>query len=156
MIKQEIQRLINGSMFASLGYTDSEGKPSIRKVFCTWHKGLGRHLISTNLSSGHVKALQRNNSSCLYFDDTENFKAVCLNGTAIVHTEESYKRLLWTEGDEEYYPNGIEDEDYCVLEFIAESARYYASSGSGDISQNELTEFDKSQELMNYYKVLEE
>ena len=76
MIKQEIQRLINGSMFASLGYTDSEGKPSIRKVFCTWHKGLGRHLISTNLSSGHVKALQRNNSSCLYFDGVCNFRGV--------------------------------------------------------------------------------
>lgn len=152
MIKQEIQRLINNSLFASLGYVDLEGKPSIRKVFCTWHKGLGRHLISTNLSSGHVKALQRNSLSCLYFDDTENFEAVCLNGTVIVHTEEAYKRLLWTEGDEQYYPTGIEDEDYCVLEFIAESARYYASDGSGDILQSELTEFDEKEELKNYYE----
>lgn len=151
MIKQEIQRLIKGSMFASLGYVDLEGKPSIRKVFCTWHKGLGQHLISTNLSSGHVKALQRNNSSCLYFDDTENFKAVCLNGTVIVHTEEAYKRLLWTEGDEQYYPAGVEDEDYCVLEFVAESARYYVPSGSGDILQSELIEFDEQEVLKNYY-----
>ncbi len=151
MIKQEIQKLINDSMFASLGYTDSEGKPSIRKVFCTWHKGLGLHLISSNLSSGHVKDLQRNSLACLYFDDAENFKAVCLNGKIKVHVEETYKRLLWTEGDEQYYPEGIEDEDYCVLEFVAESARHYVAGGSGYVLLSELEEFDKSQELKNYY-----
>lgn len=152
MIKQEIQRLINNSLFASLGYVDLEGKPSIRKVFCTWHKGLGRHLISTNLSSGHVKALQENNIACLYFDDTENFKAICLYGKVIVHAEETYKRLLWSEGDEQYYPGGIDDEDYCVLEFIVESARYYASDSSGDILQSELMEFDENEVLKNYYE----
>lgn len=154
MTKQELQKLINNSMFASLGYIDSEGKPSIRKVFCTWHKGLGIHMISSNLSSGHVQALQRNSSACLYFDDTENFKAICLNGKIIVHMEESYKRLLWSEGDEQYYPGGIEDEDYCVLEFVAESARYYGSGGSGDISQNELAEYDESEELKNHFDAL--
>lgn len=152
MIKQEIQKLINDSLFASLGYIDLEGMPNIRKVFCTWHKGLGMHLISSNFSSGHVKALQENSLACLYFDDTVNFKAVCLNGKVIVHAEEEYKRLLWSEGDEQYYPGGIDDEDYCVMEFIAESARYYVFSGSGDISQNELTEFDEKEELKNYYE----
>lgn len=152
MIKQEIQKLINDSLFASLGYIDLEGKPNIRKVFCTWHKGLGMHLISSNFSSGHVKALQENSLACLYFDDTVNFKAVCLNGKVIVHAEEAYKRLLWSEGDEQYYPGGIDDEDYCVLEFIAESARYYASSGSGDILWSEIEEYDRERELENCYQ----
>ena len=153
MIKQELQKLINGSMFADLGYVDAEGNPCIRKVFCTWHKGLGEHLISTNFSSKHVQALQRNGSACLYFDDTENFKAICLNGKVIVHGEEYYKRLLWTEGDEQYYPGGIEDEDYCVLEFVAESARCYGfgDGGSGDISQKELAEDDETQKLKNCF-----
>lgn len=144
MIRQEIQKLINDSLFASLGYVDLEGNPGIRKVFCTWHKGLGTHLISTNLSSVHVQAMQKNSSVCLYFDDVENFKAVCLNGKIKIHVEEAYKQLLWSEGDEQYYPDGIEDEDYCVLEFIVESARYYISGGSGYVLQSELTEFDKS------------
>ena len=100
MIKKEIQKLINDSMFASLGYMDLERSPSIRKVFCTWHKGLGTHLISSNLSSLHVQALQGNSLACLYFDDTEKFQAVCLQGKIIVHVEEYYKALLWTEGDE--------------------------------------------------------
>ena len=153
MIKKEIQKLINDSMFASLGYMDLEGNPSIRKVFCTWHKGLGTHLISSNLSSMHVQALQENSSACLYFDDTEKFQAVCLQGKIIVHVEEYYKALLWTEGDEQYYPDGIGDKDYCVLEFVAESARYYGfgENGSGDISQKELAEYDAVQELKNFW-----
>ena len=153
MIKKEIQKLINDSMFASLGYMDLEGNPSIRKVFCTWHKGLGTHLISSNLSSMHVQALQENSSACLYFDDAEKFQAVCLQGKIIVHVEEYYKALLWTEGDEQYYPDGIGDKDYCVLEFVAESARYYGfgENGSGDISQKELAEYDAVQELKNFW-----
>lgn len=153
MLKQELQNLINNSMFASLGYVDAEGKPCIRTVFCTWHKGMGEHLISSNLSSGHVQALQKNGSACLYFVDTANFKAICLNGKINVHVEEYYKRLLWTEGDEQYYPGGIEDEDYCVLEFVTESARYYGvgDGGSGDILQKEMTEYDGTQELKNFW-----
>ena len=33
MLKQNLQKLINDSMFADLGYVDAEGKPCIRKVF---------------------------------------------------------------------------------------------------------------------------
>ena len=88
-----------------------------------------------------------------YFDDTEKFQAVCLQGKIIVHVEEYYKALLWTEGDEQYYPDGIGDKDYCVLEFVAESARYYGfgENGSGDISQKELAEYDAVQELKNFW-----
>lgn len=153
MLKQDIQKVINGSMFADLGFVDDEGKPCIRKVFCTWHKGLGTHLISTNFSSMHVQALQKKNVACLYFDDTENFKAICLNGKIIAHGEEYYKRMLWTEGDEQYYPDGVGDKDYCVLEFVAEGARYYGfgDGGSGDISHKELAEYDETQEWKNFW-----
>mgnify|MGYP003480133098 FL=1 len=101
----------------------------------------------------HVQALQENGSACLYFDDAEKFQAVCLQGKIIVHVEEYYKALLWTEGDEQYYPDGVEDKDYCVLEFVAESARYYGfgESGSGNISQKEMVEYDESEELKNFW-----
>jgi len=54
MTLEEISRLINDSMFANIGFIDVDGNPGIRKVFCTWHKGVGTHLISTNTSSMHV------------------------------------------------------------------------------------------------------
>ena len=50
MTIEEINKLIADSMFADIGFIDANGSPSIRRVFCTWHKGVGKHLISTNTS----------------------------------------------------------------------------------------------------------
>ena len=111
MTKDEMMNLVNRSLFATIGYTDEEGRQNVRRVFCTWHKGLGRHLISTNTSSAHVKSLQKNSNACIYFSDDEAFEGLGLFGPLNVHFEKEYRELLWNEGDEQYYPNGVEDED---------------------------------------------
>lgn len=152
MTLNEIDNLVKESGFASLGFLDKDGNPSIRRVFSTWHKGLGGHLISTNTSSQHVQALLRNNRACLYFDNCQAFQGVCFTGTVIVHFDHEHKAMMWTEGDEQYYPNGVDDEDYCILEFQADHGRYYRFDGIGDISANELAEYDKETEFINYIK----
>ncbi len=144
MIIQRITALVNNSTVAELGFVEENGMPSIRKVFCTWHKGLGAHLISTNTSSLHVQKLLKNDKACLYFSDEEKVVGVCFAGKAIVHFDRYYKELMWNDGDEIYYPGGIDDEDYCVIEFVAESGRYYTSDGKGDILAEELKEHDKN------------
>ncbi|MBP0988346.1 MAG: pyridoxamine 5'-phosphate oxidase family protein [Oscillospiraceae bacterium] len=151
MTRDEIMTLINRSLFAEIGYTDAEGRQNIRRVFCVWHKGLGRHLISTNTSSGHVQSLMRDNRACLYFSDDASFEAVCLYGRAEMHFEREYKELLWNAGDEKYYPKGIDDEDYCVLEFIAESGRYYRYDGKGDLVKGEMDAYDTGRTYENGY-----
>ena len=148
---REIKSLIDRSLFASLGYTDSEGRQNIRRVFCVWHKGLGQHLISTNTSSSHVRELLKNGTACLYFSDDDTFEGVCLYGKAEVSRERAHKELLWNEGDEKYYPNGIDDEDYCVIVFTAESGRYYRFDGKADITAEELSAYDKDAEFENGY-----
>ena len=150
MTLNEIDSLVKESGFGSIGFLDKEGNPSIRRVFSTWHKGLGGHLISTNTSSQHVQALLKDNRACLYFDNCQTFEGVCFNGTVIVHFDHEYKAMIWNEGDEKYYPNGVDDEDYCVLEFQADHGRYYRYDGIGDISANELAEYDKGTEFVNY------
>ena len=72
MTKDELMNLVNRSLFGTIGYVDEDGKQNIRKVFCVWHKGLGKHLISTNTSSAHVKSLRKNSNACLYFSFTTN------------------------------------------------------------------------------------
>ena len=67
MTPNEIQALIDRSLFADLGYIDGGGRPAIRRVFCVWHRGIGSHLISTNTSSGHARLLSESPSACLYF-----------------------------------------------------------------------------------------
>lgn len=151
MTKAEIMDLINRSLCANLGYTDEQGRSNIRRVFCVWHSGIGRHLISTNTSSAHVQSLMKNENACLYFADDETFEGVCLYGRAVVHFEKKYKQLLWNEGDEKYYPKGIEDEDYCIVEFIGEEGRYYRFDGKGDLCQSEIAEYDAGREFENGY-----
>lgn len=144
MTFEEISKLITDQQVASLGFIDSEGNPSIRRVFCTWHKGIGVHLISTNTSSLHVQELMKNAKASLYFDNCETFEGVCMTGEAILHFDHEYKAMLWHEGDEKYYPNGVEDEDYCVIEFRALKGRFYHYDDKGDITKQDIEQFDKN------------
>ena len=151
MTQDEIMNLINRSLFAEIGYTDEEGRQNIRKTFCVWHKGLGGHLISTNTSSSHIKNLMKNDNVCIYFSDDNAFEGICLYGKAIIHFDREFKELLWNEGDEKYYPNGIDDEDYCILEIKAETGRYYRYDGKGDLTREEIFDFDSGKEYENGY-----
>ena len=154
MTKEDIMRLVNDSLFANLGFIDSDGMPAIRRVFCTWHKGLGAHLISTNTSSMHVQNILKRKAACLYFEDSHRFEGVCFTGKAIVHFEKEYKEMVWKDGDEQYYPKGIDDEDYCVLEFVAERGRFYRYDGVGNISHEEIEAFDQNRTWIDYYDSL--
>ena len=151
MTEKEIMNLINRSLFATIGYTDEQGRQNVRRVFCVWHKGIGRHLISTNTSSSHVQSLMNNPNVCLYFSDDSTFEGICLYGKAVIHQDREYKQLLWNEGDEKYYPKGIDDEDYCILEIIADSARYYRFDGKGELSKTQIEALDSGKEFENGY-----
>ena len=147
----EIHKLITDSMFADLGFIDSNGNPGIRRVFCTWHKGIGKHLISTNTSSMHVQSLLLTPAACLYFENSKTFEGVCLQGKAIIHFDKAFKEMCWKEGDEQYYPEGIADEDYCILEFIAENGRYYRYDGIGNITKQDIALLDQNTEYVDNY-----
>lgn len=131
-------KLVERSSFVDLGYI-TDGLPSIRKTFSVWqYKSLNRHFISTNTSSGHVKALLKNSNACLYYSDSTTFEGLCLYGKAIVHFDEEYKKFFWNEGDEKYYPKGFSDEDYCIIEFIADNGWYYGNMGKTYLTSNDI------------------
>lgn len=151
MTKDEIMTIINGSLFADLGFIDENGKQNIRRVFCVWHKGLRRHLVSTNTSSMHVQSLMKNKEACLYFADNEKFAGICFIGEVVLHFEQEYREMLWHDGDEKYYPKGVNDEDYCIVEFIADEGRFYRYDGKGILSVNEMDEFDAGKQFEDGY-----
>ena len=93
----------------------------------------------------------KNDNICIYFSDDDTFEGVCFYGKAVIHFEREYKELLWNEGDEKYYPKGIDDEDYCILEVVAESGRYYRYDGKGDLTAEEIRSFDMGKEYENGY-----
>lgn len=146
MTIEQMAALIDRSLFASLAYMDEAGKLNVRRVFSTFHWGLGRHLISTNTSSAHVQSLLKNGNASLYFSDDSAFEGLCLRGRAVVHFDREFKELMWHEQDVQYYPGGMDDEDYCVVEFIADSGRFYkgdAENYKGELSQEEIAAYDE-------------
>ena len=152
MTTAELQNLIDRSLFADLGYIGEDGMPAIRRVFCAWHRGLGGHLISTNTSSGHVKRLKEDPSACLYFADSERFEGVCLTGRAVPTRERARRALLWNEGDEKYYPLGVDDPDYTIIEFTAERADYYRYDGKGTLDAETIAALDAGKAFENGYR----
>ena len=73
-----------------------------------------------------------------------------MTGKAIVHFDHAYKSMLWNEGDEKYYPAGVDDEDYCVIEFTADGGRFYRYDGKGDISKTEIENHDRNETFKHY------
>jgi len=49
-----------------------------------------------------------------------------------VRTDSETKTRMWREGFEMYYPQGIGDPDYCVLEFHAERGNHYCGLANED------------------------
>lgn len=61
----------------------------------------------------------KNPKAAVYLCNTEEYKGLMLQGIMEVLTDRKHKEMLWRDGFEMYYPNGINDEDYCVLRFTA-------------------------------------
>jgi general stress protein 26 len=48
-----------------------------------------------------------------------------LIGTIQILRDLKSRKMLWKDGDERYYPLGVEDPDYTVLRFTAHKGNYY-------------------------------
>jgi general stress protein 26 len=55
-----------------------------------------------------------------------------LKGIMEVLKDSETKEMIWHDGDDLYYPNGVTDPDYCVLRFTAQTGRYYCNFKSDD------------------------
>ena len=62
----------------------------------------------------------------IYFCDAKGFKGMMLRGTMEVLTDTKSKEMIWHNGDEQYYPGGVTDPNYCVLKFTASDGRFYS------------------------------
>ena len=111
---------------AFLGSVDSEGFPNVKAMLQPRKReGIKVFYFTTNTSSMRVAQFQANPKACVYFCDQRFFRGVMLRGTVEVLTDEESKRMIWREGDEVYYAQGVTDPDYCVLKFTAQSGRFY-------------------------------
>ena len=116
-----------------VGSIDKEGFPNIKAMLQPRKReGIKTFFFTTNTSSMRVRQFIDNNKSCIYFCDNRFFRGAMLRGRMEILTDAINKKMIWREGDTEYYPEGVTDSDYCVLKFTAISGRFYSNFRSED------------------------
>lgn len=123
----EIKKLRENSPVAYVGSVNEAGFPQIKGMLAVEQGDIKTHYFSTNTSSKRAGQFLKNPKACVYYcDDTKDkYKGALFTGTIEVCTDHETKAMLWHDGDELYYPKGVDDEDYCVYKFTAETVNYY-------------------------------
>jgi general stress protein 26 len=128
MDKKRIEQFIKKQKVAFLGSVDEDGCPNVKAMLKPRQiDGLRRLYFSTNTSSLRVEQYRNNPNACVYFyhKGLIRYTGVMLKGNMEVLTDQEMKDRIWRRGDTVFYKGGVTDPDYCVLQFTAESGRYY-------------------------------
>ncbi|OPJ55108.1 pyridoxamine 5'-phosphate oxidase family protein [Clostridium oryzae] len=121
----ELVNLVERSKNVVVCSVDQDGFPNAKAMFNRKSDKLNTFYFSTNVSAKRTTQFSKNANASIYFFDQETFQGLMLVGKMTVCTDRKTKAVLWQEGDEVYYPAGIDDEDYCVLKFEAKKGNYY-------------------------------
>lgn len=140
-IKKEIRALREKSKVAYVGSVNEEGFPQIKAMLVFEDddkRGLKTHYFSTNYSSKRVKQFLANPKASVYYVNDNDYAGALFTGTIEVCTDHETKEMLWRDGCEIYYPKGVDDDDYCVYKFTAETVNYYHGLSNKTFSIDEL------------------
>jgi general stress protein 26 len=124
-VVNESNKLVEKSKIVMVGTNGDNGYPNIKAMMRLKHEGLKQFWLSTNTSTKRVEILKKDNRTCLYFVDEDNFAGLMLVGTIEILQDRASKEMLWSDGCEVYYPLGVDDPDYTVLRFNTEYGNYY-------------------------------
>ena len=122
---QKIHDLIARSRDAMVSSVDGGGYPNTKCMFLREHEGLETFWFSTNVSAARTAQFAADPHACVYVVDNERFEGLMLVGEMAVLTDRASRERLWKPGDEQYYPSGVDDPDYCVLRFTACRGNFY-------------------------------
>jgi general stress protein 26 len=117
--------LVERSEIALVGSNSEDGLPWIKAMLKMETEELKTVWFSTNTSSRRVAQFLRDPRASVYFVDFSDWMGLMLLGKMDVLTDRESRERIWREGYERYYPLGLDDPDYTVLRFTAESANYY-------------------------------
>lgn len=140
LAKKGIRALRENAQVAYVASVNGTGFPQIKGMLVLEHGSMKTHYFSTNTSSKRVAQFLKNPKASVYYvDDTKDaYKGALFTGTMEVCTDHETKTFLWREGFEMYYPKGVDDEDYCVYKFTADTVNYYYGLSNVTLSVDEL------------------
>ena len=108
-------------------FCQSCGMPLTERLRVGEHSS-GIDVLGTNADGSKNERLRVGERSsgmdyCMYCYRDGKFLQDC---TMEVLTDAKSKEMIWREGDEQYYPRGVTDSNYCVLKFTASDGRFYS------------------------------
>lgn len=128
-----IGNLIDKQKIVHISSIDSDGFPNTKAMFSPRvREGIKTFYFTTNTSSMRVEQFEKNPNACIYACDKRFYRGVMLKGKMEIMTDMKHRKMIWQDGDTMYYPQGVNDPDYCVLKFTAYSGRYYSNFKSED------------------------
>jgi general stress protein 26 len=123
-----IGNLIDRASVSIISSVDEDGFPNSKAMLPPRKReGIKQLFFTTNTSSMRVGHYLNNPKACVYFFDKRFFRGVMLRGIMEVLQDGVSKEMIWKNGDEMYYSQGVTDPDYCVLRFTAQDGRYYSN-----------------------------
>ena len=126
-VKELIGKMADTLPVAFISSVDVEGYPFTKAMLSPRvREGIKTFYFTTNTFSLRVAHYKSNPKASIYFCDAEGFKGMMLRGTMEVLTDTASKEMIWRDGDEEYYPGGVTDPNFCVLKFTAIDGRFYS------------------------------
>jgi general stress protein 26 len=124
-VKAQIFSVLKKSKFAFVSSIDSLGFPNTKAMFALKRDGIAVHYFSTNYSAKRTQQFLSNPNACVYLCNQSRFMGLMLVGKMEVCTDHDSKAMLWKPRDVMYYPQGVDDPDYCVLKFTTQRGNYY-------------------------------
>ena len=111
-IKELIAQMADKLPIAYISSVDQEGFPWTKAMLKPRKReGIKTFYFTTNTFSIRVAQYKANPKASIYFCDAKGFAS---------------KEMIWRVGDEQYYPGGVTDPNYCVLKFTATDGRFYS------------------------------
>ena len=126
-VKELIAQMADKLPIAYISSVDQDGFPWTKAMLKPRKReGIKAFYFTTNTFSIRVAQYKANPKASIYFCDAKGFKGMMLRGTMEVLTDAASKEMIWHDGDEQYYPGGVTDPNYCVLKFTAIDGRFYS------------------------------
>lgn len=128
---ETIGNLIEKQGISFISSIDEEGFPNTKAMLPpVMREGIKTFYWHTNTSSMRVKHYKNNPKACIYFYDKRFFRGVMLKGKMEAADDKKIKKKIWKDEFTMYYKGGINDPDFIILKFTAESGRYYSNFSS--------------------------
>ncbi|MDD4032161.1 MAG: pyridoxamine 5'-phosphate oxidase family protein [Bacteroidales bacterium] len=125
LIRQSIEKaekLLQRTKIVVFVSLDAQGNPMAKALLVAATKKLKHLYFSTNTSSRHIRQIRANPIATVYFFDPQTLEGVMLSGHATEEPDHTWREKIW----EDYYTySGVDDPDYCILRFDAETGNYY-------------------------------